>query len=338
MGVATTPTDLSDFRTAFLNAIREATGITATNNIVDRYLNTALHDIHLNWDLPWSIRRATLVTQNDYTTGTISVNQGSTNVTGVSTAWATNNAFGVANARDGGKVVLGSVADGIYLVSGAPTALAMTLNTRFTGSDLSASGYTYFEDEYALESDFFRSLHPYDFADNIPISLVPRNEFYRRYPQNYPPQRPRVATIIQLAFSANTTPQYRVLFHPPPDDFYKIDYDYITSNLAVSSSGTEQTQMTATTDEPIIPLRYRHVLLFHALYHWYRDRKNDTRAAEARSEYVDLMRRISQDVTATTSRPTIRPRTAQYWRQAARPWGPRGKRYDINQEFDRLLR
>ena len=182
MGVATTPTDLSDFRTAFLNAIREATGITATNNIVDRYLNTALHDIHLNWDLPWSIRRATLVTQNDYTTGTISVNQGSTSVTGVSTAWATNNAFGVANARDGGKVVLGSVGDGIYLVSGAPTALAMTLNTRFTGSDLSASSYTYFEDEYALESDFFRSLHPYDVADNIPISLVPRNEFYRRHP------------------------------------------------------------------------------------------------------------------------------------------------------------
>ena len=214
----------------------------------------------------------------------------------------------------------------------------MTLATRFTGEDLSASSYTYFEDEYALESDFFRSLHPYDFSQNIPISLVPRHEFYRRYAQNFPPGRPRAATIIQLTFGSTTVPQYRVLFNPPPDDFDKIDYDYITSNLAVTSAGVEQTQLVNTTDEPIIPLRYRHVLLYHALYHWYRDRKNDTRATEARAEYVDIMRRISQDVIAVTSRPTIRPRTSHYWREAARPWGPRGKRYDINQEFDRLLR
>ena len=150
MAAGTQPTDLSDFRTALINAVREATGVSATNTLADRYLNSALHDLHLNWDLPWSIRRATLVTQDDYSTGTVTVSQGSTAVTGASTVWNTNNAFGVANARNGGKIVLGSVSDGIYLVSGTPTATSITLGTRFTGSDLSASSYVYFEDEYAL--------------------------------------------------------------------------------------------------------------------------------------------------------------------------------------------
>jgi hypothetical protein len=52
MGASTQPTDLSDLRTALINAVREATGVTATNTIADRYLNTALHDMVVNWDFP----------------------------------------------------------------------------------------------------------------------------------------------------------------------------------------------------------------------------------------------------------------------------------------------
>src|SRR3990167_396600 len=108
MGAATQPTDLSDLRTAFLNALREATGVTATNTIADRYLNMALHDIFVDWDLPWAIRRATLITQDKYTTGTISISKGSTSLTGASTLWNTANSFAVNNARAGGKLILGS--------------------------------------------------------------------------------------------------------------------------------------------------------------------------------------------------------------------------------------
>jgi len=336
MGTATQPTTFSDFRTAFLNAAREATGVSGTNTIADRYLNSALHDFFTNWDLPWAIRRAVLITQPRYTTGTMSVSQGGTTVTGVSTLWNTANVFAVNNARAGGKIVLGSVSDGVYEVSSVTNDTALVITSRFTGSDLAAgSSYIYFEDEYALASDFFRSAHPKEFGNNLPVPIIDRQEFTRRYPRNDITGRPRIATIIDLAPSGSTARNQRIVFHPSPDLAYKIDYDYQTTNLAISSAGTAQVQMPADTDEPIIPLRYRHVLLLHALVHWYRDRKDDSERAQlTKGEFVDLMKRIAGDVTTATPRPRLAPRTSHYFASRS----PRGRRYDINSEFDQLLR
>ncbi|MGH9876211.1 MAG: hypothetical protein ACRD5H_01105, partial [Nitrososphaerales archaeon] len=117
--------------------------------------------------------------------------------------------------------------------------------------------------------------------------------------------RPRVATMIQLGFATNTTPRYRVVFSPAPDVVYQIPYYYITTNLAISSAGAEQAQLTAATDEPIVPLRYRHALVYHALYHWYRDRKDDQRSTEAKAEYTEIVQRIAGDNFTAQDNPRI---------------------------------
>ena len=311
MPVGTQLTDLTDLRTALINAARDATGITATNDIADRYVNIALHDMHITDNFPWAIRDAILITHPTYTTGTVTITQGSTSLTGASTAWATNNAFGQANARDGGKLKLASVSD-VYEVSGTPTATAITLRSRFTGSDLSAASYTYFEDEYDLASDFFRPVDLKQFSSPANIILISPSEFRRRYLRNDITGAPKIATVIDDPFGATTARVQRVIFRPAPDAAYTIPYFYITSNLAVSSAGVEQTQLTATTDEPIVPLRYRHAILFHALYHYWRDRKDDARSQEARMEYIDLVRRITQDTSPVTDRPRIMIRKRNY--------------------------
>jgi hypothetical protein len=331
-------TDFSDLYTDLQNRVRVTTGVTATETQAKRYTNIALHDMHLGTDyrFPWAERSARLVTQPQYTTGTVSITQGSTTLTGSSTTWNTNNAFGVKNMRAGGKIRIGGsmVPYVIDTVSGDTSA---TLTSRFTEADVTATTYVYYEDEYALASDFLRPVDLQQFSDQVSIALIGRTEFRRVFPSNSVPGRPRSATLIDAAPSGNTTPVRRVRFAPPPSTALTIPYAYITANLAVSALGVAQANLSAATDEPIVPLRYRHAILFHALYHWYRDKKDDARTDAAKAEYTDMMIRMTSDVDIGASRPRIRPRVGPYARAARRPWSGAGaKRFDINGRFDRM--
>ena len=82
---------------------------------------------------------------------------------------------------------------------------------------------------------------------------------------------------------------------------------------------------------------FRHAIIFHALYHWYRDKKNDDRAQAAKAEYTDLILRMTGDYEIGQSRPQFRPRLGGYARSAKRPYssGTRG-RYALGPAFDEM--
>lgn len=338
MAVDTQLTTFSDLYTDLLNRVRADTSATATSNQAKRHINIALHDMHLGYGekFPWAERQAILVTQDDYTTGTVTISQGSTTLTGSGTSWATNNAFGVNNARVGGKVVINGGTE-VYPVSAVGGDTSITLSSAFTQADVSGGSYVYFEDEYALATDFLRPLDLQFFDQDHDIELISRQEFRRRYPRNKIVGKPRVAMIQDKAFSGSTTPVRKARFWKPPDDFYSIPYAYVTSNLAVTSAGAEQTQLSGDTDEPIVPLQYRHAIVFHALYHWYRDKRDDDRSLEAKAEYTDLMIRITGDNEIGRTRPQLRPRLSSYARSARVPYSRRrGSRYVTGSAFDEI--
>lgn len=331
-------TTFADLYVDLQNRCRVTTGVTATQDQAKRYINIALQDMHLGFDyrFPWAERSARLITQAQYTTGTVTISQGSTTLAGALTAWNTANAFSVKNMRANGKVrIAGSLTP--YTIQSVSSDTAATLASKFTEADASAQTYIYYEDEYDLASDFLRPVDMQQFSYELAIDLIGRNEFRRRFPTNSVPGIPAVACIIDSAPSGNTTPVRRVRLERPPSTAMNIPYAYITSNLAVSSAGTAGANLVSDTDEPIIPLRYRHTLVFHALYHWYRDKKDDARSQEAKGEYTDVMLRIASDVEVGGVRPQIRPRVSGYARSAKRPWsGSRSRRYDINGKFDRM--
>lgn len=330
-------TDFSDLYTDLLNRVRADTSATATSNQAKRYINLALHDMHIGSGerFPWAERSAILITQDDYSTGTLVATKGSTTITGTSTLWNTANAFGVNNTRAGGKIVIDGGTE-VYAFDSVASDTSATLTSAFTQTTTTASTYVYFEDEYALASDFLRPLDMQFFDQNAEVELIPRREFKLRYPRNKTVGKPRVSTILDKPFSGNTTPVRKVRFWKPPDDFYSLPYSYVTSNLAVSSAGAAQTQLSADADEPIVPLQYRHVIVFHALYHWYRDKRDDSRSQEAKAEYTDLMIRITGDQEIGRNRPQIRPRLESYVRSAKQPYSRRGSRHTTGSAFDEL--
>lgn len=337
MSATTTPTTFSDLYTDVLNRVRANTSDSTSIQIAKRLLNQGNHDLHFTRDWPWSERHATLKTHATYSTGTVAIaTSARTTVTGTSTLWATAvTGFGFNNARAGGKMLFeGSVEP--YTVQTVSSDTSITLADRWIGDALTAATYVYYEDEYALESDFARLADARFFSDVLRLPVIERRQFYTHFPKNTHRGRPQVVSIIDRPPSSSTAPQPRLLVHPAPDQVYNIPYRYITANLAVSSAGTGAANMSDDTDEPIIPVRYRHVLVQYAIAHWYRDRKDDERFIAANAEYVDTVKRMGADLAPETDHARLIPR--RFNRMGGVRWGAHrfGSRFDVGGRFDEM--
>lgn len=190
----------SDIYTDLLNRVRAATGETPTTNQAKRYANTGLIDMHLGTaeKLSWAERQASLITQPSYSTGTVDITQGSTAVTGTAgsgTLWNTANAWGITNARAGGKMKVAGTED-VYKVAAVGSDTSITLEQRFVGATVTAATYLYFEDEYTLAPDYGRPVDVRSFSNGFDIKLIGRTEFRRRYPRNNVTGTVSVATLF----------------------------------------------------------------------------------------------------------------------------------------------
>lgn len=331
-------TTFSDLYTDLQNRVRVATGVTATETQAKRYCNIALQDIHIGTDytFPWTERRAFLTTKAPYTTGTCSVAAGSTALTGASTLWNTANSYNQNNMRVGSKLTIAGGTD-IYRVLAVSSDTAATLEARYVASsDASAAEYRAFEDEYALASDFLRPIDFALFSSDWNIPLLDRKEFRRLHTRGNISGKPTSASILDLSFSGSTTPVRKVVFYPYPDQTYVIPYSYVTSNLVVTSAGAEQSALVSDSDEPMMPLRYRHVIVLHALANWYRDKRDDARSQEAKAEFGELMSRMIADHDMGTHvRVRIQPNEGLYRAHAMRPYRRQGgTRYSVSNQFD----
>lgn len=343
MSVTSQPTDFSDLFTDLMNRMKAETTTTAVSNRAKRYINMALHDFHIQHNWPWAERRATILTHPIYTTGSVSISSTArTTLEGTNTLWNTTvSGMGTTFARIGGKVRIDGD-DDVHIISGLTSDTAATIGTRCTFKAVVTSGasafvhayagYRYYEDEYRLERDFFRLQDLRQFSDIAKIPVIGSQEFYARYPRNAATTTgaPQVCTIIELGYDDNIEVRPRVLFHPVPDKVYMIPYRYQTSNLAVSSAGVGAANLSADADQPIVPLRYRHVLIPYAAHVWYRDLKNDERSQESYSEYTDLVKRISGDTFPQQDRPRMVAARMRY-----QPVTRRGGRFDLG-KFDEM--
>lgn len=322
----------------------DTTASSASETIAKRYCNIALHDIHIGQNWPHAERAGVIVTRPAYETGDVSILASArTTLVGGGTLWNTAvTGMGFNNLNAGySKIRLNG--QEVYKVSAVASDTSATLQSRYVENVDTAStyalaygGYVSYQDEYPLAADFFRLVDARQFSDVMNIPVLGSQEFYRRYPRNaVRGGAPEKCTIIELGPDSSTDWQPRVVFFPYPMTSYQIPYRYVTRYLAVSSTGTQKTEMTSDTDEPIIPVRYRHILLSYASFLWYRDQKDDSRSQEAYQEYVDGVKRFAGDSSPQRDRPRFIPAHVRRGPAFARG---RGSRYTTDPDAWDTLR
>jgi hypothetical protein len=217
-------------------------------------------------------------------------------------------------------------------------ATSLTLDTRYIGTtSLSGVTYQYYEDEYPLADDFGEVTNLRYFSENMGITLIGPNDFDRAYSRNSRRNQPRHATVLDIGPSGSAERRQRVLLGPAPDRTYQIPYRYQTNKLAVSSAGVAQINLSAATDQPIVPLRYRMGIVFKAAALWARDRlQNPDLANQWNGEYETLVLRTRTNRSPADDRPRLVPRV-RYQQRARYPRvaglrGLAGDRWDAMEE------
>ena len=338
MSNETQPTSFVDLYTSLMRRVRVDTTQSLQISQAKAQINIGLFDMHIGHGekFPWAERDARLLTQAPYSTGTVAITIGTTALVGAGTLWNTNNDFSVPNVRAGGKILF-SGDETVYEVSSVGSDTTITLTDAYRGETLTVGGYTYWEDEYDLASDFLKPIDKTKFDGNGLIRILDRRDFRRRFTRTTATGKVVACAIFDKSFASDTVPVRRVRLWRPPSDAQYIPYSYVTRNLAVSATGAEQQQLLADTDEPIVPLYARHLVVLHALSQWYRDKKNDSRAQSAMAEYTDGIRRLLDDVEVGAQRPSLQPKVGSYRRNSRSPYrAGRGRRHTLGTAFDEL--
>lgn len=182
-----------------------------------------------------------------YNTGTISVNAGSTSLTGSGTTFTS-----LMTAADGYKIKIAGN-DNIYTFTYVSATSATISPALSGGSNISGASYTIFKDEYQLASDFDRflkngSIYIYtggriqDIIEEVPYDCF-RADF-----------RPEPNDNLERAIILRThaTTGYKIVrLNPPPKTAKVYPYDYIakvtplseytTGTIAVTNASTTVT-------------------------------------------------------------------------------------------------
>ncbi|MGE0373167.1 MAG: hypothetical protein AB7Q01_14965, partial [Gammaproteobacteria bacterium] len=190
----------------------------------------------------------------------------------------------------------------------------------------------------ALATDFLKPIDKNRFDGRGTIEIIDRRVFRSRFTRISGTGSIVACAIFDKAFASSTTPVRRVRFYRPPGEVMYIPYSYVTAYLAVTAAGVAQAQLSSDTDEPIVPLYARHLIVLKALEHWYRDKKNDDRSEAVKAEYIDGIARLLGDAEVGAQRPSIAPRIGGYVRRAREPYrGGRVRKHTIGTAFDEML-
>lgn len=216
----------------------------ATNQTnVKRWINYVQQDLCTRW--PWSFLfgRETIVTVKDYTTGTVSVNAGSTALTGNGTTFAA--------AVDSTYFIQLSSANDWYQVSVNGGATSLTLATAYAQTaNASALTYTLRKFFYSLSSSADEVLDVRNW--NTPIKLIQCD--FRTIDLINPLVQSTNAPYAYMMFGTDSSGNQVFSPYPFPTD----------ARLFEFRTRKRPTDMSSGSDSPSIPNKYAQLLIFGA--------------------------------------------------------------------------
>jgi hypothetical protein len=197
----------------------------------------------------------------------------------------------------------------IYDVA-STTSASLTLAKAYLGTTNTAASGVVFQKSILVDTsirDIFQIYHQYD---TKPLTNIGPQQM--RMVQERSGVQLNTASYYSIFGSSSSA--LRVLLYPYPLDAYTL---YLDTNLLPA-------QMTADTDEPLIPIKFRQMLYWYGSYKLWLYHRNDSNAATALTNFNSLLAQMDGELSPTIDYPQIqvsyiKARTLQ---QVAPPFDP----------------
>lgn len=231
------------------NEVYAHTGLDSTDTTnqtnVNRWINYSQQEICSRWPWMFLLGREAIATIPDYTTGTASVNNGSTSVTGTSTVWTTTHG-------DGTYFIQFSSANDWYRVTARGSNTSLTLETAYQPTT-NASGVTYILRKffYSLSSSADEVMDVRSW--NTPVKLIQCN--FRTLDLINPLVQSTNAPYGYMMFGTDASGNQVFMPYPFPTD----------ARLFEFRTRKRPTDMSAAGDSPSIPNKFAHVIAWGAI-------------------------------------------------------------------------
>ena len=249
---------------------------TTKKNDMKTLINERYSDVSNAMLWKWLVTQGHLDLAAYYNTGTAAVTVGSATVT-ITT--------GVVTSAMAGRRFM-TVAHGeVYKIASVDTtANILTLGTEWHGATETAGAYYIDQEIHSLASDFDRMVDvqhafwPYD------VEMVDIHRFREIQSSNIKRHdKPSHSCLIGL----DSDGVMQIAFYPASDDeAIRLPYDYIKMITPLEND----------TDEPLIPDKFRHILVEGALADYYRDYlRQESIANTHEARYTSLLDRMAKD-------------------------------------------
>lgn len=273
--------------TTLQTAIAQETGLDATNDAtkITAWINSAYHYISGVYNWPWLVKNSTIVTVADITTGTVSINAGSTSLT-FSSAPA-------ASVAGNYMIRFDDQSNDWYLISAHTAAsTSATLATAFIGtSNYTAGAYTLRKVYYSLPSDCDRII---DLRQAITkIKLVPVD--LRTFDYYLPDPSVTADPVYYAPAGYDSSKNWQVTLYPVPSEVINVQVRYLQAITALSSGS----------DEPLIPVKFQDTIVFGALYLYGHPYIDDTRMASAKDRFDKLLADMKREYAPAPDHLTV---------------------------------
>ena len=211
----------------------------------------------------WLKAESTITLQPTIKTGTVSVTNNSASVTFSGNI--------TPDLMDGWFLSVNNESDVYQFSVHGGNQNSATLDSVFTGTTNTAAGYRLMKLDYDLASDTLKPIAEFHSSQDNQYSITGMS--LRKMDKEYPVNLIEAGVPSRFAMVDENT----VRFNKFGDDnggYIRLDYDYLKKPSDLTNSGSE---------EPLLPLQYRHVLADMALYFVHMDKEN-TRAREVKEQ------------------------------------------------------
>ena len=193
-------------------------------NQLNDALELSLDEIATLCDWTFLKRPHRFTTKDDYATGTISVSNLGTTVTGVTTVWQAGTLVNPLQAH-----LIGGSESGGYFITAVGSDTSLTISPAWASTALSGSTYQIVNDIYELATGCWWLRAIREIKSPQPLRILDVETWVKETGGIYRVGRPEYAIVLGTdTAAASTTMEQQIQLWPAPDDTYSYAVEYRT--------------------------------------------------------------------------------------------------------------